>query len=77
MGMIAIGDEREMMDVGDGQTSFLVTLHGECRGPDSSTLGDGLVVDVSIEFFGDLFVGDGDGGLLEVDEDVVEDCKLG
>ena len=72
MGMIARGDGRGMMDVGDGQTSSLVTSHGGIRGPSSLALGDGISF---VKLLGDLLVGDGDGGLLEVD--VVEDCKLG
>ena len=73
-GMIAIGDGRGMMDVGDGKASSLVTFHGGFISHDSSTLGDELV-DFFVQLLGDLLVGDGDGGLLEVD--VVEDCKCG
>ena len=75
MGMIAIGDGRGMMDVGDGKTSSLVTSHGAITSPSALSLGDGLSLDVSIKFLGDLLVGDGDGGLIEVD--VREDCKCG
>ena len=75
MGMIAIGDGRGMMDVGDGRSSSLGTSHGGIGLSSSSTLGDAYSWDSLVKLLGDLLVGDGDRGFLEVD--VVEECKLG
>ena len=75
MGMIAIGDGRGMMDVGNGRSSSLGTSYGGIGLSGSATLGDACSWDSLVKLLGDLLVGDGDGGLLEVD--VVEECKLG
>ena len=64
MGMIARGDGRGMMDVGDGRASSLGMLHGGFKGLGSLALGDACSWDSFVKLLGDLLVGDGDGGLL-------------
>ena len=78
MGMIAMGDGGDTMDVGDGEASSLGTSHGLITGPDSSARGDGFSCISSRRFLGDSRVGDGDGGLIGVDGVMgVEDRRLG
>ena len=76
MGMIAMGDEGDIMDVGDGEASLLGPSHDWIRGLDSSAGGDGSSCMSSRRFLGDSRVRD--GGLIGIAGMMgVKDWRLG